>query len=984
MSARLEHGVQPRAGRELVPTIARWAAMGPTDLEIGPSDFRLAGEFTRIADLAPDGPVVCCINGEWISRRDWWQPVRSGDVIVFRDVSAIGDGDNSDVLRTVLTIVVLVVAQQYGAAVGAAAGFSGTTATAVGTALITVAGNLIVNAILPGPSQAGGFSNQAATSPTYSLGGSGNTARLGQSIPVRYGQEFVYPDFACQPYAEYDANDDQFYCAVLCVGYGHYNILQVTIEDTDIRSFDDVQVVLVGPGQAERATIFPGVETLAEQSIVADNIVVAPEVSQTDLANTEWIGGFACVAAGRQMEAVSFDVVYPEGLGAVQPDGSVASYGVTLQFSVRAINDFGQPIGAWQLLGSVTQTGASRQPVRRSYSYAVAAGRYQARVRRVLDVSASAYVFDSAVWVGLRAQLTVPGVQRDDCTYVVVRMRANEQLSGLSQRRIGVHAQRLIPIYDVDTQTWGAPTFTRNPAHAFADILHDDIEGRGLADSRIDHVTLADLAVVYAARQDHFDFSFDTRRTVDEALQLVARAGRARPILRRGAVYTMVRDEQQAAPVAMFMPRNMQADSFSMSFRLNTEETPDCVRMEFRNGATWQTDYVYAQIHLGGIVFYGTGSSGVPLRPVGVPEPQRVQDEKLSGVTGRTHALRETIFLVADSLFRPISCEWKAELDGLLPTIGSLVGTAHDVAAWGQSGDVANWDVGTLTLETTEPLMWAPGQTHYVRLQTSVGGASAAIAVTPGPDDQSMVLASEPDEAPVFAAADRERTRYLFGSLADVTRYTRIKRIGFESQTDVMLSAVLEDNRAHTADVPLLPAPGQVQDPLTTGSFSGGDAGAGGDSEGGSGIPVVLADNTAISNGPVLYLVAFNNDATIDSLRVYGSPGLGVTQWLATAPVGPGIAGEFEIRFSLIAVDLGAPAIIDGPLDTWLSLATSRSLGFYGTTGYAYDPAVPPLIGSVESRAVARVRVEIRDAATELVQATAVWTLAEIIPTGGG
>jgi hypothetical protein len=72
---------------------ASWAHVGAMHVLLDRRDLHAVGEFLTIRDLVPSHgrPVVCCINGEYIGRADWWQPVRSGDVVVFAEVAAGGN-----------------------------------------------------------------------------------------------------------------------------------------------------------------------------------------------------------------------------------------------------------------------------------------------------------------------------------------------------------------------------------------------------------------------------------------------------------------------------------------------------------------------------------------------------------------------------------------------------------------------------------------------------------------------------------------------------------------------------------------------------------------------------------------------------------------------------------------------------------------------------------------------------------------------------
>ena len=92
---------------------AAYAMLSPLQTVVDASDFRPVPAGACIADLVPAGihsGYVCEIDGQFVSRRDWWQPVRDDDrLVVFRYVGPVHGGD-SDPLRTVLQLAVMVVA----------------------------------------------------------------------------------------------------------------------------------------------------------------------------------------------------------------------------------------------------------------------------------------------------------------------------------------------------------------------------------------------------------------------------------------------------------------------------------------------------------------------------------------------------------------------------------------------------------------------------------------------------------------------------------------------------------------------------------------------------------------------------------------------------------------------------------------------------------------------------------------------------------
>lgn len=230
-----------------------------------------------------DQPTVCIKNGAPVLRADWVVTPVDGVVlfITLPQGGGGGGGGGKNPLRTVLMIAVMVVATVYGGPLGASLGFSGNLATAVGSAIIMTAGSALVSALVPlptpnMPSFAGSGGSLAQPSPTYSLQGQGNYARLAQPIPVVYGRHLVYPDLAATPYGEYQGNE-QYLHQLHCIGLGEYDIEQIRIEDTPIASFEEVTYQIVPPGSAVM--------------LFNPDVVTAPEVAGQELLAGTWIGG---------------------------------------------------------------------------------------------------------------------------------------------------------------------------------------------------------------------------------------------------------------------------------------------------------------------------------------------------------------------------------------------------------------------------------------------------------------------------------------------------------------------------------------------------------------------------------------------------------------------------------------------------------------------------------------------------------------------
>lgn len=155
---------------------------------------------------------------------------------------------------------------------------------AVITAVIGTAINLLISALFP-PPKAPTFATAPSPSPVYSIGPPGNQARLGEALPVIYGQVLTVPDYASAPYVEY-ANNEQYAHALLCVGKGKHDISQILLDDVDIRDAQegtvDVQVFQPADHNGQFGTIANAV--LYDFN---ENVFTSSQVDNTEIADPD-------------------------------------------------------------------------------------------------------------------------------------------------------------------------------------------------------------------------------------------------------------------------------------------------------------------------------------------------------------------------------------------------------------------------------------------------------------------------------------------------------------------------------------------------------------------------------------------------------------------------------------------------------------------------------------------------------------------------
>lgn len=722
-------------------------------------------------------PVVAVLNGAPLMRSGWDVELGEGDRLLFLVLPA-GGGGMKDIFRSVIQIAITITAAYFLGPGGL--GLSGWQLGAA-VAATTVASGYLLNAILPPPRLGGSFSVDSA-SPTYSLQAQGNQARLGAPIPRLYGHHIFQPDFAAQPYTEY-AGNDLFLYQLFSLGLGQYQLHKIFIEDTELwnedagltGNFSDIDFEIVEPGG--QVTLFPA------------NVISSVEVSGQTLEGPAkgggWIGPYVANPAGTAANFLAIDYVWPSGACTVGDDGGLGAVIAQLRAEARKIDDAGAPLGDWFLLGEDNFSYATRTPQRVSLRFAVPSGRYEARVKRVNDMADDSRTFGSVQWAGLRAYIESTGVFPKE-TVLAMRMRATDQLSSQSARRVRTLQTSKLPLWT--GAGWSAPAATRDIFPIAADMLRNAVYGGGLPDRRIDIATLEALHETWTARGDTFDAVFDTRKLIWVALADVLRVGRAQPVM-IGDVVSAVRDEKKLAPRAFFTPRNIVRGSFSAEYALFDPDAPDDVVVQYMDSTTWRMSEVSASL---------PGSAAA--------KPATTQ---LFGCTDRTRAWRYGMYQAAVNRYRRIFPALTTELDGRVLRRGDLTVIAHPLADWGQTADVTGFDAAARRVTLSADVTFGAG-VNFMLLRRRDGRAWGPVIVTAGgtareavadAGDLAEVIAEQGDWAEIVVTdGGMEPTAAVIGSGPDFARDCLVVAARPQGADRVALTLVVDDDRVYEAD----------------------------------------------------------------------------------------------------------------------------------------------------------------------------------------
>ena len=700
-------------------------------------------------------PVLCLINGVPVLRKNWGDVLENNELVCFvtLPLGGGGGGKSSNPVQVVLTVAVIVASVYTGGAVGAAYGAAMGAAAA---AAVSIGGSILVNALVPTPKPAlnGMTSSSYTQSPTYSLQAQGNTARLGNPIPVIYGKHLIYPDFAAQPYYRYQ-NNNQFVYQLHCIGQGNYSVEQIRIEDTPISSFKEITYKIINPGESN--TLFD------------EDVVTSAEIAGQELLKGTISGGFVLNPTETVVNKIEIDIACQRGLYYANDSGGLENKTVQWRVDARLIDNEDNALGEWKTLGTESITAATIDGIYRTYAYSVTKGRYEVRATRLDEKDESSRAGHELRWVAAKGYV-VSDKNYGNVTLLAVVMRATDNLSQRASNMVNCIVTRKLKTW-TPSGGWSGLKATRSIAWALADILKADY-GAKLTDKSIDLNALYQLDQKWSSRGDTFNGVFDSKLTVYEALSRVAKVGRAVTFI-QGGIVRFVRDEPKTIPVAMFSPRNIVKNSLSIQYIMPSEDTADSVCVEYFSENTWKTSEVTG-------TFSGSSSD-------------KTATVELFGCTNKAQAQREAVYMALANRYRRRIVTFTTELEGLIPTYGDLIAITHDMAHWGSGGEIIATDGLKLTL--SEPVEFTSGVKNVLALRNKNGSLSGVYEVTATELNTEVMLKSQPD-AEILTTSGVERTHYAFGTQDKWSVYARVTGIRPRSN-QVEITAVIEDDRVH-------------------------------------------------------------------------------------------------------------------------------------------------------------------------------------------
>ena len=598
-----------------------------------------------------------------------------------------------------------------------------------------------------------------------------NTARLGEPIPVIYGDVYIYPDTFTYGYIRADGPEYRWFVQFFISGLGTIGVDNFSVDGVSVTDLNQ---------DAQRVVIASYSQSTFEPSQFGNSypmfVRTAKDITRIQLETTqsESIHQLHYPNVGDSL-LVRFFLEAPNGFYGTKTEANPAG-NASVVFTIDEYEDDGTHRGTitTTLTGSSLNSAQATGIMLFSYSFALDTQATYLRVSRASSESSSPPnrldVVNVIFW---RSNDLVVGTT---ATISVVSIRIDKKTQDLDFNKVRCRASR----------------YQGAIGETCEDILTNTIYGGSIPTSVIDTAGMSSLDTIYASRGDSFNGVFDKQTSLWDALGQVGLCGRARPIV-QGGIVRLIRDSAQSVPVAVYNMRNIVSGSFSINYRLPADNDFDSVRINYFGGA-FNTPSARTQ------AIYSTTSN--PL------------DINLKGCTNYQQATRELSYHAAVIRYRRKTINFVTELEGYIPTFGDLVVVSHDVPEWGVSGDVRGYDVANGLVLLSEPVVFTgtSASSYYVAFRKKNGGMYGPYAVAYGDDGDKIEFSGNytyttgedfvevntgSETFRLYYGTEYERTSFIFGVGTEWTQRAIVKSIKPAGKDTIRMTLINEDDNVH-------------------------------------------------------------------------------------------------------------------------------------------------------------------------------------------
>ncbi len=526
-----------------------------------------------------------------------------------------------------------------------------------------------------------GMTDDVATpSSSYNLNSKQNVAKLGEPIPIVYGNVRIYPSLVEQPFKRFEANEEYIY-QLMCLGADDVVVDKVMVAESNSADLDPA----IFTYEVFNAIRNPNIETYIRARFdqhYRQRTRDLPEISRLELtdvmvASTAFPGaqtaGYAgpyrlnSSAAGpiHQSEGIQVHFVMPGGLYNSEDDGSLSSTAVRALIKIKSYDSTGALLTEQD--STYEALGWSNSPVRETFypTYTVQpeGSWYTIEVRRdpTTPEPASTRIQDTIyVEKVTYAEHVGPVDEFGNVTLLWVKAKASNALANASTFKISA---------------WVHRRNVGNELHQVIFDLYTNTEyGAGLPPA-----DLEDLPIV----SEVFNGIFDTSVTVMDAVSVIAKAGLYISYL-KGSKILLRKDEVQPIRRAVYNETNIIGGSLKIAYSFGEERSSDGTLVKYRDALTFeQVETTYPT----------TAMKPEILELLGCTDPAVAEAAAKYGWKSATRRRKTATFTT--------------DVQGMIPQFMDRIGVSHNFVNWGDSGqlrNITNDPLPTLTFDRDFPL----------------------------------------------------------------------------------------------------------------------------------------------------------------------------------------------------------------------------------------------------------------------------------------
>ncbi len=507
----------------------------------------------KLHDLVPeriDVPcgldVICSVNGHDVNdfEAELYR-VKPNDAVLFRVVPrGGGGGGGKNPLKMIAMVAVAIVAaytgQWYAAGLLKAGTITAGSVSAIAgvtTAVVGMAGTMLVNAVLPPdkPTQAGAR-DVTEDSPTYSWRAA-NPSKNGSPVAIVQGDCKNVLPFKLSQYISTDG-DKQFINALYGVGEGELELSNFCIKGMPVDQYNDVTIEQTS-GTALQAPLTGFQDGVFERAV------------SMKLTHTEWT---YFDGEGDAIQAAGFGISCPSGLYYANDNGSFGTTQVQI-----AIERAPHGTTNWQRLATHTVSAAQRSAVRKFWRFDLPKARHAYRAKLAAQPPSDATRYVNDVWWEYVQEIVPDDFRHPYTACFALKGLATDQFSGsFDSYRITCNAKRMTAQLPDGNGGLVERSLT-NPAWMALELATNPRFGAGLPESRV----IVDEFAAAAEWCDSLGISsnmyWDTQTDLASAWDELGRFGRFR-VIPRGTRYGVISDRPVLLPDQSFIA----ADSNSL------------------------------------------------------------------------------------------------------------------------------------------------------------------------------------------------------------------------------------------------------------------------------------------------------------------------------------------------------------------------------------------------------------------------------------